>query len=293
MNEHTRFDPNGPSDRATAKGYYDNTLGVAGVLQALSTLGTETTRTDGHYHVVTPKDYQLHDLSSAVEKAQPVRNRKQGTVTIKSLDSLLAYCADQVATEAGYIYADPDHRTITAVFNDQRGAPAGWRDHRAVFKAEYTPEFSKWMGRNGHTNAMAQTDFAEWIEDNMADIQEPGAQQLLEVATTIQATTGINFSSAKRLQNGQVQLAYTETIEARAGQGGALEIPREFTLGLRIFKNGGGYLVKARLKYRLHTGGVKFWYELDRPERAVEDAFKGYVDTLTEKSGYQVLLGSP
>ena len=34
MNEHTRFDPNGPSDRATAKGYYDNTLGVAGVLQS-------------------------------------------------------------------------------------------------------------------------------------------------------------------------------------------------------------------------------------------------------------------
>ena len=139
---------------------------------------------------------------------------------------------------------------------------------------------------------MTQSEFAEWIEDNMADIQDPGAAQLLDVATTIQATTGINFSSAKRLQNGQVQLQYTETIEARAGATGALEIPREFTLGLRIFKNGGGYLLKARLKYRLHSGGVKFHYELDRPERSVEDAFAGYVAILREKSGYQVLLGS-
>lgn len=293
MNDNNRIDPRAPGDRASAKDFYDNSLAVAGVLQAFSTLSAEAVCTEGHYHVVTPPGYQVQNLTDAVEKAQLFRRRKSGTVHIKSLASLMAYCADQNAENDGYIYADTDTRTICAVFNDYGSSDAGWRDHRAVFKAEYTPEFSKWLGRNGHSNAMSQSDFAEWIEDNMADVQEPGAQQLLEVATTIQATTGIIFNSAKRLQNGQVQLQYTETIEARAGQGGALEIPREFTLGLRIFKNGDGYLVKARLKYRLHTGGVKFWYELDRAERAVEDAFKGYVDQLSETSGYTVLLGSP
>ena len=110
------------------------------------------------------------------------------------------------------------------------------------------------------------------------------------MATTIQATSGINFSSAKRLQDGQTQLTYNENIEARAGANGALAIPKEFTLGLRIFKNGGGYRLKARLKYRLGGGQIKFWYELERPEAAVEDAFKGYVEQLAE-SGYVVLLG--
>jgi hypothetical protein len=56
---------------------------------------------------------------------------------------------------------------------------------------------------------------------------------------------------------------------------------------------GGAYKLKARLKYRLNGGSVKFWYELDRPERAIEDAFAGYVATLRDKSGYQVLLGQP
>ena len=112
------------------------------------------------------------------------------------------------------------------------------------------------------------------------------------MATTIQAKTDINFSSAKRLQNGQVQLQYTENIDARAGANGALEIPKEFALGLRIFKNGEGYKIKARLKYRLHSGAIKFWYELDRVERAIEDAFGGYVDIAREKSGFVVLLGS-
>ncbi|MDP1686855.1 DUF2303 family protein [Hydrogenophaga sp.] len=240
-----------------------------------------------------PAGYTQKNITDDVEKAQITPNRKRGNVKLKDLDSLLAYCADQVASERAYIYADPDTRVICAIFNDQRDPhTAGWRDHRAEFRAEFTPEFDRWMSRNGHGKAMSQAEFAEFIEDNLADITEPAAQQLLEVASTIQAKTDIQFSSAKRLDNGQVQLGYTETIDARAGANGALEIPREFALGLRIFKNGGGYRLRARLKYRLVSGGVKFWYELDRPERAVEDAFGGYVATLREKSGYCVLLGA-
>jgi hypothetical protein len=64
-------------------------------------------------------------------------------------------------------------------------------------------------------------------------------------------------------------------------------------LGLRIFKNGEGYKLKARLKYRLAGGGVKFWYELDRPERAIENAFAGYIEKVQADSGYRVLIGNP
>lgn len=242
--------------------------------------------------VKLPPDYQLINVTADVEKAGDHPRRKRGVVQVKDVASLLAYCADQAAQEAAYIYADPDQRTITAVLNDQRSTNPGWRDHRVSFKAEYTPEFQKWLGHDGSGRAMTQTEFAEFIEDNFADITEPAAHQLLEVATTIQATSGINFASAKRLQDGQTQLTYSENIEARAGATGALAIPKEFALGLRVFKNGDGYKLRARLKYRLGGGSVKFWYELDRPERVVEDAFKGYVEQVREKSGYVVLLGA-
>lgn len=271
-------------------------LQLTGMLTALSAACTEVHENGDYMHAIVPKDFKLEDISKAVERMQPTPRRKQGTVLLKDLDSLLLYCADQDAADSerasnfGYIYADPDSRKITAVFNDQR-LTEGWRDHRAEFKAEYTPEFAKWLGKDKHQ--FGQTEFAEFIEDNMADITEPAATAMLEMATTIQAKTDINFSSAKRLQNGQVQLAYTEAIDARAGANGAMEIPKEFSLGLRIFKNGAGYKLKARLKYRLHSGSIKFWFELDRPERAVEDAFSGYVATVRDESGYKVLLGTP
>lgn len=241
---------------------------------------------------VLPEGYELRDVTAAIEKAAPQRNRAQGVVVLGDVDSLLAYCEDQDAAAYGYIYADPDGRSITAVFNDQRHPDfSGWRDHRAQFTAQLTPECKKWLEHD--KKAMGQGEFAEFVEDNFADLNGQDAQTLLNVASTIQATTGINFSSARRLQDGQVQLTYNEVIDAKAGADGALKIPQTFTLGLRIFKNGEGYKLTARLKYRLAGGGVKFWYELERPERAIEDAFAGYVATVREKSGYTVLIGKP
>lgn len=267
-------------------------IAAAETMMLLTGAALEPNRVENAVFVNIPPGYTHKDITKAVEEAQPTPNRKRGTVQLKDIASLLIYAKDQQASAAGYFYADPDSRTITAVFNDHRDlVMAGWRDHKATYKAEFTPEFAKWMGKDGVQ--MGQTEFAEFIEDNFADITEPAAQHMLEMATTIQAKTDINSASAKRLQNGQVQLQYTETIDARAGANGAMEIPKEFALGLRIFKNGGGYKLKARLKYRLHSGNVKFWYELDRPERAIEDAFGGYVEVLRDQSGYQVLLGTP
>lgn len=243
------------------------------------------------HHLMVPPNYTHKEVTDLVEKAQGAPNRKKGTVSIGDVPSLLQYMTDQGVDQTAYVYADPDARTITTVFNDHRGVGMpGWRDHRAVFGAVHTPEFTLWMAKN--KQPFTQTEFAEFIEDNFADLAGDDAGLLLNVATTIAATTGINFASAKRLQDGQTQLTYNETIDATAGADGSLKIPQKFTLGMRIFKNGEGYALTARLKYRLASGSIKFHYELERPERAVEDAFKGYVEQVrAHESAYTVLIG--
>lgn len=239
-------------------------------------------------HLLLPPNYSAKDVTAEMEKAEPEPFRKKGTVTLLSLPALIQFCKDQAAKATAYIYADPDATSLTAVFNDQK-AGEGWRDHRAHYKAEFTPEFKRWLEHSGEK--FSQTEFAEFIEDNFADLQGEDAPLLLKVATTIAATTGINFASARRLQDGQTQLTYNEVINATAGENGAMQIPQKFTLGLRIFKNGEGYKLTARLKYRLHAGAINFHYELERPERAIEDAFKGYVDQVAKDTEYTVLLG--
>lgn len=265
---------------------------AAGLISALTAATLEPKTVGSNTFIVTPDEYTLHDVTSAVEKWRPEPNRKAGTVQLYDVPSLVQLMQDQGRAGFGYGYADVDARTITVVFNDQKNEQLpGWRDHRAVFTAQFTPEFKMWMARN--KQPMNQTEFSEFIEDNFADIDGAEAANLQKVALTIVATTGIEFKSARRLENGQNQLTYNEVIDAKAGDNGTLTIPQKFHLGLRIFANGGGYALTARLKYRLTGGGVKFNYEIERPERAVEDAFNGYVEKVRTESGYTVLLGMP
>lgn len=276
-----------------------NTTTTDAIGQALAPAGAETLQIDssamkmmtalahasaaiqqcsGTTHLVVPEGFKHIDLTSAIEKAAPAPTRKQGTVQLSDLDSFLTYVRQQGATANTLIFADVDARTLTAVFNDhtpvEGGNQPGWRDHRAVYTAALSPEFATWSKND--RNAMDQEAFAIFIEDNIADVIEPSGETLLKVALTLQAKTDVNFSSARRLDNGQVQFTYEENTTASAG-GGSVEIPREFTLGMRLFKGAAGYKLRARLKYRLAGGKLKFWYELDRPHLAVEAAFNEYV----------------
>ncbi|KQZ46354.1 DUF2303 family protein [Massilia sp. Root1485] len=246
---------------------------------------------DAHF-LVLPPEYKHVDVTKAIEGALPEPHRKSGIVVMSDLPSFLKYVADQATPSSCYIYAHPDTRALVAVLNDHgqgfNGMPA-WRDFRVSYTAELSREFATWYKND--RKPMEQEEFAVFLEDNVADISEPSGETMLQVALTLQAKTEVAFSSHRRLDNGQVQLTYTENIDARAGAGDIM-IPREFALGLRLFKNGDGYKVRARLKYRLGGGKVKFWYELDRVENAIEDAFNAYVEQ-ARASGYPVLIGRP
>ncbi len=234
----------------------------------------------GVTQLVVPDGYKSYDLTSAIENAQPVPTRKKGTVHLGDLDSFLLYVNQQGNPETTRIFADVEARTLTAIFNDHESVPgttkAGWRDHRAVYTAELSREFSTWLHHSG--DKMDQEPFAIFLEDNIADVVEPSGDKLLTVALTLQAKNEVNFSSSRRLDNGQVQLEYTENLTTSAGGAAAMEVPRTFAIGCRLFKGGEGYKISARLKLRVGSGKVKFWYELDRPHNAIEDAFKAYVD---------------
>lgn len=259
---------------------------IGSLAQAASAAQTN----DGVTHLVLPPNYSHHDITGLIEKVKPNPNRKHGTVVLNAIESFIAYTKDQGKEGITRIYADPDARTLTAVFNDHAATElAGWRDQRATFKAELSREFETWMKHNGVQ--MSQEDFAIFLEDNIADVVEPGGDTLLKVALTLQAKTEASFSSSKRLDNGQVQFTYTENIDARASSD-SIEVPREFFIGCRLFKNGDGYRIKARLKYRLHGGQLKFWYELDRPQNAIEHEFTEYVKKANE-TNFPILIGKP
>jgi uncharacterized protein YfdQ (DUF2303 family) len=127
-------------------------------------------------------------------------------------------------------------------------------------------------GANG--KQMSQADFARFIEDNAPDCVAPSAADMIEIARSLEAKKAVNFSSAVRLDNGQSQLTYEETIQGTAAKG-RLVVPELFDIGSPVFEGDGRYAVTARLRYRIAEGGkLSLWYDLVRPHKIIEDAVK-------------------
>jgi len=76
-----------------------------------------------------------------------------------------------------------------------------------------------------------------------------------------------------------VQLSYKETVTAKAGQKGSIEIPKKIKLALRPYVGGPIYFIWANFRYRLDGANVRMGFKLERPENVLEAAF---ADIVTE-----------
>ena len=148
----------------------------------------------------------------------------------------------------------------------EQGLPK-WGEHVAALQLQITPEWARWIEND--TKSKAQSEFAEFLEDNACDIVEPSGADLLEVASTLEAAKGVNFRSATRLANGQHQLRYEETLDARAGQSGQMQVPETFTIEISPFVGTPRTKIRARLRYRIDQGRLTFHYRLMQPHLVI------------------------
>ncbi|EIQ00721.1 hypothetical protein OpiT1DRAFT_05276 [Opitutaceae bacterium TAV1] len=189
---------------------------------------------------------------------------------------------------------DFHHGHIAHVINGNAefsGGAARWGHHVCKYVCEHTPEWKRWMKFSGEP--LSQLAAAQFIEDNMIDIIQPEAARMLEVVKTLEATQGVEFKSAVRLENGDRQLNYSHTTAAKAGQQGDMDIPDMFRIRIPVFQNGPGYDVDCRFRYRIKDGALIIAYEIVRPHKiidlALQEARTGIVQMLQP---IPVLLGS-
>lgn len=246
-----------------------------------------------HPFVAVPDGYQLKDIAHIL----PAPVRKTGTTQIHDADSFIKLCGLQGDPMESVIYINADYEkqsiNVTAVFNDHEPGinnSAGWRDHRAVFSPRFTTEWRRWNEQNG--KPMSQTEFGFFLEANLADIHDPAGGEVLTFVTTLQETRKVKYGSSVNLANGMVQLEFVE--EGNDATKGKLEMFRKFTLGIRPFVGGTAYPLEALLRYRIdrNSGEIKFWFDLQRPDRILEDAINDISDKIRGETGLLCLAGA-
>lgn len=214
---------------------------------------------------VVPGGYYVEDLQQFKDAPRRIKER----IELRSAQSFCDYVA-RFAAKGASVFCDLKGQSFTAVldYHADQDNPA-WAGHKATYTCPIDSRWKVWTSRNG--KQMNQVEFAQFIEDNLPDIVEPNGADMLTVSRTLQAKKKVEFKSDQNLSNGDIQFTYNETTNGSAGN---IEIPQEFTLGIPVYEGGAKYSVTARLRYRISEGKLAMWYDLVRPERMEEDAFK-------------------
>jgi uncharacterized protein YfdQ (DUF2303 family) len=247
--------------------------------------------------VVVPEGHDLVDIQPRATPHLPA-----GTVKLRDADSFVRYltrfCADP--NLAPLIYAQIDPARFVAVLDEHQASKEfegdsraeivpGWREWRADFTVPASREWLLWNSAN--RKQMTQTAFAEFLEDNLPDVAAPSGAELLEMALNFEATKTGAFRSVQRLQDGSVNFAWVD--ETAGKDGGTVRMPPLITLRIPVFENEQPSELQARLKYRLADGRLAIWFELVRPHKVLEAAFRAVWKTIEEGTGLKPLLGTP
>lgn len=167
---------------------------------------------------------------------------------------------------------------------------AQWGEHVCKYVAEFTPEWKRWIALSGRSQK--QQAMALFIEENMFDIANPAPAKMLELVKTLEATQGVEFKSAIRLDNGDRQLHYAVQTGAKAGEQGDMEIPQKFALKFAIFTNGPAYDIDCRFRYNIDGGNLLLGFEIEQPHKKIELALVDSQNAIKETLKLPVLLGS-
>lgn len=238
-------------------------------------------------YVVIPQDHQVVGL----ERLLGTPTRKRARVTLTDAQSFIDY-VNLHGQHGTCLYANPDDGLFIVVIDDHQGHNDGaaWREHAARYTCAASTEWKTWDMAN--KIKMTQADFAQFIEDNLPDILAPAAADILEIARGLQAKKNVNFASALRLDNGDVQFTYEDKTEATAGKG-QLKVPEKFVIAIPVFQGGPAYSIEARLRYRIADGQLAMWYDLLRPHKSREHALDEIREFISNETQLPILTGNP
>ena len=234
--------------------------------------------------------------------------RATGTATVNSIDSLVDLI-NRHKTDSTAIFGDPDWKkpTITAVIDYHRiDHTPDFLGHRIGYSFPLSDEWAAWMAING--KRMNQTEFAEFIEDHIAECASPTPAEiddykalfsttvawpndLMQLSRGLQVMADIRVKNAVTLQTGEAQITFEEMHKDAAG--GALVVPGIFILAIRPFFDGEIARIPVRLRYRLLDGKVNWIMQLFRPDKWITEELRRDMQRVADATALPLYLGTP
>lgn len=244
--------------------------------------------TEAIHYAIVPNGSKVESLFALQYPHGKLSDHIVQKISLRDGKSFMKYVEDfRIPTTR--IFAEPKAAAFTAVM-DYHNAGAGpeFASHRAEFIMSLDERWRVWAGSD--QKSFGQEAFAEFIEDNVLDISRPDGATMIEVARDLVAKSDMNFASKVTPQNGQVQFSYTEQVTAGV-KGGTLDVPESFVIRIPVFFGEVPVEITARLRFRIQSGKLSFFYKLNQPQQKVDEAFRKSVDDIAGGLDTVILLG--
>lgn len=260
------------------------------------------------------------DLKPYFEKYRTSPERAKGTAVVLTLDSLIGLI-DRQRTRDTVIFADSTwtQPSITAVIDYHQGSlmlasdgelGAGTPGHgrsRIHYAFPLSESWRDWIAMD--RVRLDQRQFAEWIEDHIAELSSPTDGEVAEYQTKfgttiatpadlmqlsrgLQMTVSAAVKNAQTLQTGETSILFEETHYGHDGK--PLIVPGLFILQTEVFFMGALVRVPVRLRYRHEGGHICWFFQMWRPDRHVTDRIRADLDVLREQlPDLPVIEGAP
>lgn len=243
------------------------------IVNAGTLIGEPKRLDDGGAYALVPEGATVRDLTEFLPSPAYAR----AAIKARTQQSLVDY-VKRHKTDNTAIFADVSEGVVVGVidYHSATNDPAHMV-HRVNYVAPVSQEWKVWTDHDG--KKLPQADFARFIEENRVDIVSPDGASILEIARSLDARKKVSFKSAVRLDDGTVDLAFSEeTTNAGGGISGKVSIPTEIEIGIPVFYGGARYKMTAFFRYRIEDGRLIMWIDLHRRQQIRDHAFSEIVD---------------
>lgn len=253
---------------------------------------------------------QTGAVTSLYDKLAPWRTkpeRKVGTAKVNTLVSFIDL-VERHKLENSVIFANTDWQkpSLTAVIDYHAGNAPDNGQHRIHYQFPLSEEWNAWLAVNG--KQMAQAQFAEFIEDHIADLSSPDFNEaedfekmfsakvafpndIVMLSRGLQINAETRVKNVVKLQTGEAQITFEE--DHKNANGEPLVVPGVFILQIPPFFMGEAKRIPVRLRYRLLGGELKWTFQLYRPDRYITEQVRADLEAAAEETSLPKFEGSP
>lgn len=238
--------------------------------------------------------------------------RRAGVATVGDITSFAEHVKRFADTDS-VIFANPDPAkpSLVAVLDYHRaGATADPRfgAHRTSYPFPLSDEWKAWKNKNGV--ALTQKEFAEFIEDRIADIADgysvsdsslqlagklggtfASPSKLVELSREFSVREGAAVKQATNLSSGEAQISYVTAHTDDDGK--PLKVPSLFLIQIPVFRADAPYEIAVRLRYRVKEGKISWFFELYRADKVFDHAFNEACAKASSLTNLPVIVGTP